>query len=493
MNADPTPPRFDRLTVFAWLWAVWAVTEQAQYDDWAKSAPDLAFSCAALWLLVRPWSLTALAALALTQFVRTAWLMPWVSNHATFASLANLAILLAIAANGATSGSRSIDRERLFEDLAAPIRLGLIALYLWTFFHKLNTGWLDPAGSCGAALYRGMAHTFGLLEGPTAVFALGVIAPLLFELAIPVLLVPRRTRALGVLTLMLFHLTLAAPPITFYRFSSAMFALAFVFWPADTVNVLRRWWEESPWTSGTRAWLGAPVVRSALRVLTIVVVLASTVVLASVTQWTRGIRPLPLYRPLYPPDLSLVAALVGICWAVLAVTIIVVFVLLVRSARSWPSTGAILAVPRPVLWIPVILVVINGALPYLGVKTEASFAMFSNLRTEGGRTNHLLIRRAAHLTSHADELVRIVDSTDRQLAMLGQRGYRMSWFEFRDYVHRRAREQPELDVTFEYAGTTVTLHHREEVMEHLPPVHPVARKLLYYRPVPPDGLPSCDH
>ena len=143
--------------------------------------------------------------------------MPWVSNHSSFASLANLSILLGIAAAYQTKGSRAIDRERVFEDLAAPIRLSLIALYLWTFIHKLNTGWLDLAGSCGAALYRGMAHTSGLPDGPAAVFALGIIGPLAFELAIPVLLVSRRTRALGVLTLMLFHLALAAPPITFFQ------------------------------------------------------------------------------------------------------------------------------------------------------------------------------------------------------------------------------------------------------------------------------------
>ena len=55
-------------------------------------------------------------------------------------------ILLGIAVAYQTNGSRVMDRERMFEDLAAPIRLGLITLYLWSFVHKLNTGWLDPAG-----------------------------------------------------------------------------------------------------------------------------------------------------------------------------------------------------------------------------------------------------------------------------------------------------------------------------------------------------------
>jgi hypothetical protein len=172
---------------------------------------------------------------------------------------------------------------------------------------------------------------------------------------------------------------------------------------------------------------------------------------------------------------------------------IAVFVLLLRRVREWPSAREILALRRPAFSIPVVLVVINGALPYLGVKTETSFAMFSNLRTEGKRTNHLLVPRAAHLTGHPDRLVRIVASADPQLAALGQRGYRVPWFEFRDYIHRLARRRPELDVTFEYAGSTMTLRSREDVAKHVPPLHPLARKLLYYRPLPPDGSPSCDH
>ena len=38
-----------------------------------------------------------------------------------------------------------------------------------------------------------------------------------------------------------------------------------------------------------------------------------------------------------------------------------------------------------------VLVVLNGSSPYLGLKTETSFAMFSNLRTIGGLSNHLLV------------------------------------------------------------------------------------------------------
>jgi hypothetical protein len=37
------------------------------------------------------------------------------------------------------------------------------------------------------------------------------------------------------------------------------------------------------------------------------------------------------------------------------------------------------------------LAFLNGTTPYLGFKTIVSYSMFSNLRTEGGQSNHLLI------------------------------------------------------------------------------------------------------
>lgn len=477
--------QLDRLAVFAWLWAVWAVTEQAQWNDWVKTAPHLVFSCCALWLLVRPWSLVALGATALSQLVLTLWSMPWVSDHALFAALVDLAILLALVPRCATGGVEPVDRERLFDDLAAPIRICVIALYGWAFFHKLNTGWLDPAGGCGATLYRGAARTFGLPDGPAVVYALGVIAPLGIELTIPVLLLIRRTRVLGVFVLMLFHLWLAAPPTSFYRFSAAMFALAFLFWPAEAVDVLRPAWDQ----------LATPRVRSRLRAATRLALVVSVGVLASRTHWTRGALPMPPYRPLHTSDLSLVATLVGIGWGVVAVAMIAVFafVLIARRERASPEVAPMLAIRRAALWIPVLLVVLNGATPYLGVKTQTSFSMFSNLRTEGGRTNHLLIEETANLIDHGDDLVRIVESNDPQLADLVEHDHRITWFEFRDHVHRSTGGRRAVNVTFEYGGQTVTLRNRDDVARHVPVVHPLARKLRYYRSLPPKGVSACGH
>jgi len=63
------------------------------------------------------------------------------------------------------------------------------------------------------------------------------------------------------------------------------------------------------------------------------------------------------------------------------------------TRRTVPvARGHVVLHAIPLLYL---LYLLNGASPYLGLKTEASLSMFSNLATEGGRTNHLLDRDAS--------------------------------------------------------------------------------------------------
>ena len=62
-----------------------------------------------------------------------------------------------------------------------------------------------------------------------------------------------------------------------------------------------------------------------------------------------------------------------------------------------------------------IIVFLNGFLPHLGVKNVQVMAMFSNLRTEQGKTNHLFIPSSFQLFNNLDDLVTIKGSNIRAL------------------------------------------------------------------------------
>ena len=71
-----------------------------------------------------------------------------------------------------------------------------------------------------------------------------------------------------------------------------------------------------------------------------------------------------------------------------------------RGERRW--TGAALA------WLIPLLALGNGATSYLGLKTVANYSMFSNLRTEGGQTNHFLLPAGRFFVAdYQNDLVRL--------------------------------------------------------------------------------------
>ena len=77
-----------------------------------------------------------------------------------------------------------------------------------------------------------------------------------------------------------------------------------------------------------------------------------------------------------------------------------------------PWRGA--AGARQPLWVyafPLVLF-LSCLSPYIGLKTESSIAMFSNLHTEGGLTNHLLFDKPPYLFDYQKDVVEIVGNVE---------------------------------------------------------------------------------
>jgi len=59
--------------------------------------------------------------------------------------------------------------------------------------------------------------------------------------------------------------------------------------------------------------------------------------------------------------------------------------------------------------------------------------MYSNLRTEGGRSNHIIIQRPLALANYQLDLVRVIDSNDPELELMAQEWDAVPYF----WVRRR--------------------------------------------------------
>jgi hypothetical protein len=158
-----------------------------------------------------------------------------------------------------------------------------------------------------------------------------------------------------------------------------------------------------------------------------------------------------------------------------------------------------LQAPTPVrtsawLWILPLLVLVNGMNPYLGLRTQLAFSMFSNLRTEGGRSNHLFMPRLLTLEPYEDDLIEIVDSTDPGFLALKQQELLLPYFEFKHLVNDN--ESDVLRVTYLHEGQQhkVECLHREcDDTELGTPHSRLRRAFFYFRAVDKGPKMHCRH
>ena len=139
------------------------------------------------------------------------------------------------------------------------------------------------------------------------------------------------------------------------------------------------------------------------------------------------------------------------------------------------------------------LLIANGFSPYLGLKTESSFAMFSNIRTEGGRSNHLFIPNY-QLFDYQKTLVEVVESTDSRLDRARETNRVLPYYELMRRMQRLRNAGIEARVTYRtqdgqshsLSTTTDTAELRNE-----PPF--LVRKFLTFRPVETEEVVPCGH
>ena len=127
------------------------------------------------------------------------------------------------------------------------------------------------------------------------------------------------------------------------------------------------------------------------------------------------------------------------------------------------------------------IAVVNGLCPYLGFKTESTFSMFANLRTECGRGNHLLVPDGTQLTDWLQDEARVVACSDPEVVRLRDEGYGITYFQLR--VLRTRAKRP-FTATFVRGGETFEFDSaRAQTWPALPRVPWIAAKLCQFRPV----------
>ena len=390
----------------------------------------------AILLVVRP-SRRVLGAAAVVVLA-TVWLeLPMMGNHWLVVGFVAVAVLLSLA------------RQDGWSWFSVTGRWILLGFYVFAAFAKLNTGFLDPSVSCGVHYANQSLASYGLptfaSDSPLAM--LSIAATVMTELSVPVLLAFSRTRRAGVLLALAFHGVISLDfDQHFYDFTAVLAMLLCLFLPESSLARLEK---SVARPSNARSFA---------------VIVSGVVVAAS----------------LAPPTMAAVVIVRLLAFALWIPFMVWLFVTVARGGIA-PSPVP-MRVRGAAAWVIVTAVVANGLTPYLEVKTGLGFNMYANLVTAGGETNHLVVRRTAHLSDVQDHLLRVVESDDPQLSRYAEDGYAIPERNLLDYLARH----PSVTVVVSDEDGVRTLDSADGVR-----VPALVNKLQPFRAVDQQDPPRC--
>ena len=475
----------DSLTIFSYVWAAQSLVQLVFFNHWAGEGLVLGYIFAALAIsnFVLPgrlWLFVPMVMSSIAYFV-SQW--PFVVNHVfidTFISLTMLAGFAMIAVRY-TRTRAHFNRETAEQWFLkfAPVAGAIFAfMYLSIIISKLNAGFFDLDISCLSGMIEEAEENRPLIAGPLSMFSVEfyfwffIIA----ETLLPFMLFFRRTRLAAFYFGVPFHVLLGL--MGHWPFSAFMISL-YVLVAMPALKDLAR---------------DAFVRLDDIRMKTfpqvpgfILFALANSALLASVV----------VFRPSW----------IWLLWTGTLCTAVMIAVAR-ETFRSgiFSGTGATeMWTPRPgLLWIALVLVVLNSASPYVGLKTESNVAMYSNMRTEGGVNNHLFMP-VVPLFGFQDDLVEVVDANHEEILKMKTHPARygfvdqefdvfIPYFEFRRVVSSLKGEP--LEITYKRNGELRTFRSGDPAnvdanLDKKPNI--IAAKLGHLRPVFQGELSYCLH
>lgn len=404
-------------------------------EDWQPWPVALAFVALAIWVVSRP----SVGRLTLWSALSAWWIvhhLPALSNHYSLYLLIAAAIVGAASVQSARARRLASGRE-IWPALRPALALTTVVMYFGAGFHKLNSAFFDPSVSCALDYADRFSLWYHLPALPRSAWAVAAVggATLFWEVGGALALLMRRTQWLVLLICATAHGLLSL--MMFYDFSALAIALFVSFVP-----------QKGRARIDDRARVYGP-----------------SIIGLTMAAW--GIHQLVSFAN--------TQRIVG------AAFVIVAGWFLLADFGSWRRVGA------PVIerWHPVALllpaaVLLLAATPYLGLRTTGNLSMFSNLRTEEGQTNHLVVPEGTQLFGYQHDVV-IVQSdagpiyNDRWEDISGFALVTTAVDAERDFLIDR---NGDFDVTSGAAGAS-----RSSISELPSSSNWLERTLLHFRPI----------
>lgn len=405
-------------TIFVWLFAVSAIWHYTSSGSDIQSywirydplvTPLLFLSIVTAFIAAcYPTRTAALMLMCIGQLIAILLRFPYVADHLVMELFLNLSILAAFLFLAAKRRSFAVSVDEIFAVFSPIGRWLLVIMYFYGTFHKINPGFMSIDSSCAVPFIGGVPIVRDFL-GSGWVELAAIYGTLILESIAMLLLLSTRTKYFGMLIGMSFHFIIGISDYgTLAHFSAFALALHTLFLPSDF---------------GQRI-VNEPLVPAALkkatnfRVLTIILVVLQ-VVLALHMVMTRD------------------GYMVNGLFAIFAVALLY----LVFKYGQMRQGDFQYSLRSPMLGLNLIPVwfFLHCASPYIGLGTGGTIAMFSGLRTEGGISNHYLIRAPIPLFHYQDKVLYIEESENPNLQEISEAGQGMVMFDFQRHFTYRDR------------------------------------------------------
>ncbi len=536
---------------FSLIWAVTTLAHQLAFTFWTESWQGWTLVIVAIAVVFRPSCVVRFLGLVIASLFNLWHKLPFVPNHILFEGMLHLIIVLggisfflrgkgkaAIAGKGKSwtkwlwlvvvagvikaayfalpesiqgyylgapttfflafaigkalfSGEKVGEGGDLLARFGPAMRAAVVIMYMWAVIQKLNFDYFNPEVTCAGKLHSEINVYFGSIL-PESDWALvgAAVGSLLFEFGIPLLLLFRPTRLIGFAAAVGFHLWLSIHPAAgIFSFTSLILAVLMLFLPTTWGEQMQSLW------SAQMRWLGRgdeDKGRKRARWLVVVAFFG--------TLFVQGGLYLTIDRSYAVfAKANRVGFFTFFTWGL---WISACYLIAGWRARKVDRVLPNRAIPS-LAWVGLIPVLLNGIYPWIGARTQTSFSMYSNLRSEADG-NHLFLKRYDLFPFQID-MVEVQESKPnifapserpRGIQQFAHPGHRIvPWFEFR----RLVSEMPgDVDVTYLRKGEELSLARKAgkitgdaEAFEELPLF---ARKFIWFRRLESlEGPMGCTH
>jgi hypothetical protein len=360
---------------------------------------------------------------------------PRVANHSTLIFFVNIYLLFSLLTRKLLQKDKLIINNNDF----LVLRWSLIIVYFFAGFHKLNYDFLFSVNSCANWFHNKLFYLLTdqiIKPYPDFIYLISPIIIVILEITESIALMFKRTQLIALCSFVLFHFYLSLGG--FVDFASVCFSLMVAFIPSKDFEKYRYIFSQN-------------INLIFVKVDQLCFYVIGIILIGLIVYMERTFNILQTNNHRYIILISGLLFIINFIYF----TLFFMKKLYAEKIFVWDSENLFFKIPIQVYTF-IILLLVQGSQNYLGLSTAGTFSMFSNLRTEGGSSNHILLKNnPLEIFPFQKDLV-YIDKIDPPYYTINYtttniKNKVIPRVVFEEYLYNiKKLEIPKLDITLEY-------------------------------------------